>query len=142
MNEREIKFGTDEYHKSVDLRNKILRKPLGLEFSAEFLALEKNQYHLGIFDEDKIVGTLLLQILDEKTIKMRQVAVDQDSQSKGIGSKLVLFSERFIKEKGFEKITLNARDTAVTFYKKLNYKIVSDEFIEVGIKHFKMEKKI
>ncbi|MEA3451138.1 MAG: GNAT family N-acetyltransferase [Bacteroidota bacterium] len=142
MNEREVKFGSDSYHKSVELRDKILRKPLGLEFSLEFLASEKNQYHLGIFSGDKILGILLFQVLDNKVVKMRQVAVDNDFQSKGIGKKLVLFSERFAKEKGFEKIVLNARDTAVSFYKKLNYKIVSDKFIEVGIEHFVMEKDI
>ncbi|NOZ36403.1 MAG: GNAT family N-acetyltransferase [Chlorobi bacterium] len=39
-----------------------------------------------------------------------------------------------------QKIVLHARKTAVSFYLKLNYKIISEQFYEVGIPHFKMRK--
>lgn len=140
MEIREIKFGSDDYKKSIELRDKILRKPLGMVFTDDFLAQDEKQYNIGAFDGEKIVGILLFQVIEEKLVKMRQVAVDDNLQGKGIGRKLVEFSEKFIKDKGFNKIELNAREVAIPFYEKLNYKPVGKEFIEVGIVHIKMEK--
>lgn len=137
-----IQFGLDDYNKSIELRDKILRKPLGLEYSSDFLAAEKDQFHIGIFSDDKILGILLLQIIDPKTLKMRQVAVDEHLQGTGIGRKLVEFSEEFAFHKGFRKITLHARKTAVPFYEKLNYNIIGEMFLEIGIEHFEMEKEL
>jgi predicted GNAT family N-acyltransferase len=71
---------------------------------------------------------------------MRQVAVDDKQQNKGFGTELVETAEEFCREKGFTKIELNAREASVNFYLKLNYKIVGDPFIEVGIPHKKMIK--
>jgi len=73
---------------------------------------------------------------------MRQVAVDGTYQAKGIGKKLVEYSERLALEKNFDKIILNARDTAVKFYLKLGYRIEGEMFIEVEIPHYRMSKKL
>ncbi len=42
----------------------------------------------------------------------------------------------------FDKITLHARKNAVPFYLALGYKIIGEEFEEVGLPHFEMEKNI
>jgi len=42
----------------------------------------------------------------------------------------------------FKTMILTARKTAVDFYKKVGYKVVSDEFIEITIPHYKMEKNL
>ena len=76
------------------------------------------------------------------SIKMRQVAVAEQYQSKGLGSILVKESEIFCNEKGFTKIVLNARDTAIKFYKRLDYIQEGEPFTEVGIAHLKMYKAI
>ncbi len=142
MEERIIRFGTDDYHRALELRDEVLRKPLGLKFTQEFLASEKYHYHLGIFQGERIVAVLLLEPLAESSVKMRQVAVAEACQGQGIGRRLVEFCEYFAREKNFKKIILHARKTAVSFYEKLNYTVSSDEFLEVGIPHFKMEKKL
>ncbi len=73
---------------------------------------------------------------------MRQVAVDDGKQGTGLGKKLSLAAEAYAAENGFSVVYCNARKTAAPFYEKLGYKIVSDEFVEVGIAHFIMEKKL
>jgi len=49
-------------------------------------------------------------------------------------------SEKFAVVKGFEKIELHARDTAVDFYKKSGYIPEGNIFKEVGIDHLSMYK--
>jgi predicted GNAT family N-acyltransferase len=43
---------------------------------------------------------------------------------------------------GYHRIELHARDTAVPFYKKMNYSISGSVFKEVGIDHFFMSKEL
>ncbi len=133
-------FASPEYDEAVSLRYEVLRKPLGLEFTAQQLAEEFADVHIGAWTRDGMVGTLIMSQLDHGMVKMRQVAVSEGVQSQGVGSALVRFSEHWAISKGFTKLVLHARDTAVPFYKKLGYKSIGDAFVEVGITHQKMGK--
>jgi predicted GNAT family N-acyltransferase len=136
-----VEFATPEYDQTVQLRDKILRKPLGLHFTEEQLAEEFADFHLAAFTNDWVLrGCLVLTPKDEKTLKMRQVAVDESVQKTGVGRQLVEASEVLARQQGFDTMELNARDTAVPFYLKLNYTVVGERFEEVGIPHFKMMK--
>lgn len=137
---RQIAFGGEEHKKEIELRYKVLRQPLGLNYAQEQLDAEKDESHFAAFDGEKLVGCLLMKAIDNKESKMRQVAVDEDYQGKGVGKALVLYSEKFAAENGFSVITLHARKTAIPFYEKLGYQVVGEEFIEVAQPHFKMKK--
>ena len=139
----EILHFSDDYDVQVQIRREVLRIPLGLDFTEEELALEANEYHLGAWDEnDNLVAVLSLKPLSGNEIKMRQVAVKQSVQKSGIGRVLVLFAEQFALSKGYNRIVLNARDSAIDFYLFLNYSITGPQFIEVGLPHHKMFKNI
>ncbi|MEZ5007342.1 MAG: GNAT family N-acetyltransferase [Chitinophagales bacterium] len=142
INCKEVAFGSDLYHQSIDLRDRILRQPLGLQFSKEELLQENDSHHLVYLEKGEVIGVIVMRPIDENIFKMRQVAIDSIWQRKGIGQTLVNFSETFSKLKNRSKIILHARDTAIPFYQKLGYQTVGNEFVEVGIKHYKMEKAI
>jgi predicted GNAT family N-acyltransferase len=135
-------FNSELQKKSIELRYKVLREPLGLVYTAEQLAEEKDEIHIVAVLHDKVAGIVVLKKSDNNTLKMRQVAVDPELQQSGIGKKMVLFSEQWAKDNQYRKIELHARDTAKEFYLKMDYKITGDEFKEVGIPHFKMTKVI
>lgn len=139
----EIIFGTPEYDEAVRLRYDILRRPLGLFFNPEDLALEFDQIHIGCYNHHHILaGYLNLTPLNEKEVKMRQVAVAEHLQKSGVGRQMVDFAEKLAARKGFEYMVLNARETAVPFYDKLAYERIGERFEEVGIPHFKMKKRL
>lgn len=136
-----VPFATPEYHETILLRDDILRKPLGLEFSPEDLALEYDSYHLVLYDEHlSVAACLVLKPLSEDVAKMRQVAVRQKYQGMGLGKRLVHLSEIMLVKKGFKKLELHARKNVVPFYEKLGYAVEGKEFKEVGIPHLKMTK--
>ncbi|MCC6584871.1 MAG: GNAT family N-acetyltransferase [Chitinophagales bacterium] len=137
-----VEYDSPLQKKSVELRTKVLREPLGLVYTPEQLAAEKDEVHIIALSGDKVVGVLLLKIADKDLLKMRQVAVDTDCQQSGIGTLLVFFSEQYAKNNGFHIIELHARDAAKDFYLKQNYKVEGDMFAEVGIPHYKMKKKL
>jgi len=134
-----VEYKTADYYATVDLRNLILRKPLGLYFNPD----EHNEspdYHVATYQNNILIGCLMLTPIDAKTLKMRQVSVLDTMQGKGVGKEMVHFSEQFAKEKNFELMVLNARETAVKFYLGLNYIVVGEPFIEVTLPHRKMQK--
>ncbi len=135
-----INYFSTDYFLELALRNRILREPLGLEFSIDELAEEITQIHIGAYHENNLIGVLVLKPITEQLVQMRQVAVDEGFRANGIGKELVIFSEEYSKNLGYKKIILHARDTAIKFYDKLGYKKVGEEFIEVNIPHLEMEK--
>ena len=137
-----IRIGSDEYRAELVLRNELLRKPIGLDLYSEDLSREDMDCHIGAFLDGALVGCLILTPLGGGKIKMRQVAVKEEYQGLGIGKKLVAYSQGFARERGYRQIVLAARKTAVGFYEKLGYRVVGEEFLEVGISHFKMTKDI
>jgi predicted GNAT family N-acyltransferase len=138
-----IEYGTPEYDETISLRYEVLRKPLGMEYDPMDLSREYDQIHIGIYNKEfLLMGCLVLQASDEKRIKMRQVAVSERFQKKGVGAAMVAYSERIAQENNFKTMYCHARDTAVPFYKKMGYAKLGDEFTEVGIPHYQMEKQL
>lgn len=136
-----IDFATPEYDETVALRYEVLRKPLGLTYSVEQLSKEWSDVHLACYNaSSELIGCLILTKIDDKTLKMRQVAVASSYQGKGVGRKMVEASEAYAMLNGYEKIELNARATAIPFYLSLDYQSEGDTFVEVGIEHKKMIK--
>ena len=138
---RIIDHGTKEYRQMVNLRNEILRKPLGLALLAEELEKEKDDVLMGAFeDDDRLLGCCLLTKMDPATIRLRQMAVPNNMQGKGIGRALMVFAENIARDLGYKRLTMHARKTALGFYQKLGYQVTGDEFLEVTIPHYIMEK--
>lgn len=140
MEVRLVEHGSDDYVRTVDLRYEILRRPLGLTFDPDQLAAEDRELHLAIFDGDEVAACLVLTPLEAGDIKMRQVAVASNRQGTGLGRQLVDQSESVAKERGFRRMVLNARESAVPFYLRLGYAIEGEPFEEVTIPHRHMVK--
>lgn len=137
---RTVRHGSPEYWETVELRRRILRVPLGLDLDPEDLEKETRDLHVAAFEYAILQGCLVLTPQNSEEIKMRQVAVDDRIQGRGIGTEMVLFSERLARDRGYKSMVLNARDTAVPFYERMGYTKVGDEFEEVTIPHWRMAK--
>ena len=139
---RMIDHGTKEYLQMVHLRHDILRKPLGLNFDDAELEKEKEDILIGAFEDDRLLGCCLLSPMDSSTIRLRQMAVPKNMQGKGIGRALMIFAENIARDQGYKRLCMHARRTAIGFYEKLGYAVCGDEFVEVTIPHFTMEKSL
>jgi predicted GNAT family N-acyltransferase len=139
---KEIEHGSKEYRQMVQLRYEILRKPLGLDFTEEELSKEKNDILIGVIDDDKMLACCMLTKTKSDTVRLRQMAVHKNLQGKGIGASLMNFAENLARDRGYKNLVMHARKVAVGFYEKQGYKITGDEFIEVSIPHYLMQKKL
>lgn len=139
---KQIDYGTSEYKEELELRHRILTKPIGLNLFNENLLMEAKDYHICAFNENRIIGVAILTNFDDGVAKMKHLAIDETLQGQRIGSKVVEFAESLAVKNGFREIILDARKGAVNFYQRLGYKKISSEFVDIGIKHIKMKKVI
>lgn len=137
-----IDHGSTDYKKMIALRMEILRKPLGLTFSEADLDKEKDDILIGAFEEEDIMACCILTKVGEDTCKLRQMAVRPKMQGTGLGAAMMNYAEQLAKDAGFKKMVMNARKTAKGFYEKLGYETKGDEFVEVTLPHFYMQKNI
>lgn len=137
-----IEHDSPEYQQMVSLRKAVLRKPLGLDFDSEELEQERRNILIGAFEEDKILGCCMLIEENTDTLRLRQMAVYNEKQGKGLGRALMNFAENLARDRGYKWLNMHARANAVGFYEKMGYQVVSDEFTEITIPHVVMEKKL
>lgn len=140
MNLSIIQTGTPGYEDMIALRMKVLLDPIGVPRSYINPQKEKDDLLLVAEEEGRLTGCCILTRVDEHTIQLRQMAVDNSLHGKGIGAALVSFAEQTARERGYSLLTMNARDAVLDFYRKCGYSIASDQFFEVGIPHHRMEK--
>lgn len=140
----DVEFGSRRYDELVELRYKILLEPLGLKFLDSFRDKEVSYLHVACLDnlDDKIVGGLILAPLNDRQIRLMQVAVDPARQGEGIGRMLVGYAEKRAREAGYEIIVMHAMLSVVHFYEKLGYTQEGALFEEQGITFAKMVKNL
>ncbi len=137
---RKIDCDTPAHAAMVDLRDRILRKPIGLRVTPEEIARDMDDYLLGCYDGDALVGCLILQKGADGRVKMRQVAVDNTRQGQGIGAFMLKAAQDIVLGWGFGAMYCHARETARAFYTQNGWVVTSDTFDENGIPHCRMER--
>lgn len=130
------------YAEVFALRDEVLRRPLGMWLKNDDLTLDHVDIILTAQLDGKVIACLMLHHIDGQQVQLRQMAVSPEYQGKGAGRVLVQGAEQLAMEKGYSKMILHARKTAVGFYKSMSYEVCSDEYLEVGIPHYNMEKQL
>lgn len=137
-----IDYGSDEYKQMIALRNEILRMPLGMMLDESDITDDDDNILIGAFDDGKMLGCCMLVKQSPTCVVLRQMAVKNDLQGKGIGRALMSFAESIAHDIGYREMCMHARSTAAGFYEKLGYNTSGDEFEKLSIAHVLMKKRI
>jgi predicted GNAT family N-acyltransferase len=139
---RRITTQDPEYEQEKNLRNRVLRLPLGLVLSEADVRDEDAQLHLVALDgQGHVIGCLLVAFSGD-TARFRQMAVEESYRGRGIGTELIKQAEHDVRARNIHTVTLHARVTEKGFYEGLGYTATSGIFTEVTIPHIAMEKKL
>lgn len=123
----------------VALRQVILRDPIGLVYSEADLESERKERHLLALRSGALAGGLVVRELTRGRWKIRQVAVTEPQQGRGIGTLLMQHAMAAAVAEEISQIVLHSRAGVVAFYEKLGYTVAGEPFEEVGIPHRRME---
>jgi ribosomal protein S18 acetylase RimI-like enzyme len=131
-----------EWEDYFDLRWRVLRAPWDQPRGSEQDGRENNSQHLMVVGPDArplAVGRLHFNTPDEAQVRF--MAVDPQSQGRGLGSLILCEFERRARAAGATSIVLNARDDAQRFYRKHGFVLVGPaETIFATVKHVRMRK--
>lgn len=132
-----IKIEEITFQETFPVRHPVLRagKPIeNCHFDGDELDSTK---HFGIFIDNILVGvtSLFMQhhsFFDHQTqMQMRGMAILDSYQKQGLGEKLLVTCEDYLKKEKNALLWFNARAKAVPFYEKLGYQIIGNSF-EIG----------
>lgn len=137
----EVPCGSPEYRENLALRDRVLRKPLGLFLFDEDLSAEGGYRHFSAVENGRVVGTMMMLPDPDApdAVRMKQVAVEEAFRGRDIGRKLWELFRGAARREGAKRVTVHARKTAAGFYEKLGFSAAGGEFAEVGIPHIPME---
>ena len=133
-----------EFEKYYYFRWEYLRKDLNQEFGSERDDTENISIHRMIKNNNgEIIGIGRLHKVSSDTHQVRYFAVHKDYRRVGLGTYLMKDLEKIALKNKSDYIMLNARENALNFYEKLNYKIIKKTNLLFGkIQHYEMMKKI
>lgn len=131
-----------EFEEYYELRWQVLRKPWGKPRGSEKDDIEDKSIHIMI-KNDNILGVGRLHFNSDKEAQIRYMAVDAGYRKQGIGTMILKKLEEIARKKGAKYVILNARESAIEFYKKNGYHIIEKSYILFNsIQHFKMVKEL
>ena len=132
-----------EWQNYFIFRWELLRKPLGMSKESLEDDIEDSSYHLmGFNDENDVIASGRVHFNNKKEAQIRYMAVKDSYKRKGIGSEIVIKLEDYATSKGAERMVLNARENALSFYLSLGYIEKGPYQSDTGIPHSKMEKNL
>jgi len=133
----------------LNLRSKILRNNLDPNLYRFPGDKEINSFHVGAFNGNTLIGGVSVMKNECKKkelpncFQLRGLFVDKEFQHNGIGKTIVNFVENRLRDSGVNYLWMNARESAVLFYLKLNYSNSKISYVinEIGL-HYLMYKKL
>jgi predicted GNAT family N-acyltransferase len=129
-----VSHGSDTYREAVELRDDLLRNPMGMVTTREEQIAERDLIHVAGLRGGVVCATCLL-VLQGSSMRMKRVAVAAAVQNSGIGSDMLRFCEELALAHGAGEMVAHARKPAIRFYEKAGYVAEGDFFDEVGIPH-------
>ena len=122
------------------IRKKVFVEEQGVPEESEID--ESESIHLIGYDNGQPVATARIRPINETTVKIERVAVIKSHRGQGMGRMLMQAVESLAKDEGFYVATMNAQCHAIPFYESLNFKMRGNIFLEEGIEHIEMTKKL
>ncbi len=135
-----VQHGSPQHAQVDDLRERVLRRPLGLTLTAEDRTLQPGVLIFAAFKDGSPVASLMLEPCPAQTLKLRQMCVDTEQQQRGLGRGLVSYAEAHARGLGAQSIEMSARLAAAGFYEKLGYAAEGGIYDSLSIPHVKMRK--
>ena len=131
----------DELRAALDLRHEVFCVEQGVPVAADRDGHDDEAAHLVAELDGRVVGTCRL-LLDGRVARLGRMAVSRDVRGRGVGGLLLAESDRLAAANGAGRILLHAQVAARGVYDRAGYVPVSGVFVEEGIEHLTMEKRL
>ena len=122
---------------TLDLRHRILSPDKFID--SIILAEDDSGQHFGLFKNAQLISVISL-FIENDAAQFRKFATETSEQNKGYGSILLKHIIEESLKNEVKNIWCNARISALGFYEKFDFKVVSEKWIKNDVEYVKMER--
>jgi predicted GNAT family N-acyltransferase len=131
----------DEVSAALALRSRVFCEEQGVSFEADQDGRDSEATHIVAMDEGDVIGTCRL-LFRGQVARLGRLAVEPERRGDGIGAAILREADRVAAEAGAESIALHAQTYAQSLYEQAGYREYGLTFVEEGIEHVAMEKRL
>ena len=131
----------DEVAAALALRSRVFCEEQGVSFEADQDGRDPEATHIVAVDEGDVIGTCRLLFRGE-VARLGRLAVEPERRGDGIGAAILREADRVAVGAGAESIALHAQTYAQSLYEHAGYREYGPTFVEEGIEHVAMEKRL
>jgi predicted GNAT family N-acyltransferase len=113
----------------------------GVSIAADRDGRDGESTHLVAIEDDRVIGTCRL-LFRGQVARLGRLAVDPDHRGRGIAGELLELADRVAEDQGARSISLHAQTYARRLYLDAGYEERGPEFVEEGIEHVAMGKRL
>jgi predicted GNAT family N-acyltransferase len=130
-----------EIEVAKELRLRVFSEEQGVRPEADIDALDPEATHIVAVRRGDVVATCRLRF-PQGHCKLERMVVDKNLRRIGIGSELLAEAEREGTRQGASEMVLHAQRQAEGFYAACGYVAEGETFLEEGIPHVQMRKRL
>ncbi|MCX2741287.1 GNAT family N-acetyltransferase [Pontibacter anaerobius] len=134
----------EQFEQYYRLRYLTLRQPWGQPEGSERVDDDATALHAMLVNgAGEAIGVCRLHMNTPQEGQLRFMGIRGDQQGKQLGDRLLQYLEERARSLGAERMTLQARENAVNFYRRNGYEVVEKTYLLFGsIQHYLMAKQL
>jgi predicted GNAT family N-acyltransferase len=126
---------------ALELRGRVFCEEQGVSFEADQDGRDHEATHIVAVDDGVVIGTCRL-LFRGQVARLGRLAVQQERRGENVAAEILSEADRIATEAGSESIALHAQTYAQSLYERAGYVEYGPTFVEEGIEHVAMEKRL
>ena len=126
---------------ALELRARVFCEEQGVSFEADQDGRDPEATHIVAVDDGEVIGTCRL-LFRGPVARLGRLAVDQERRGESVAEQILSEADRIAAKAGSESIALHAQTYAQALYERAGYEEYGPTFVEEGIEHVAMEKRL
>ena len=126
---------------ALELRARVFCGEQGVSFEADQDGRDGEATHIVAVDDGVVIGTCRL-LFRGAVARLGRLAVERERRGKNVAAEILREADRIATEAGSDSIALHAQTHAQTLYERAGYHEYGPKFVEEGIEHVAMEKRL
>jgi predicted GNAT family N-acyltransferase len=131
----------EELSAALALRHEVFVVEQHVPVDDELDGRDDGALHLVAVEDGAVVATCRL-LADGATVKLSRMAVAASARRRGIASALLHEAEERAREQRGRRLALSAQTDALGLYERAGYTAYGSRFMDAGIEHLMMEKRL
>jgi len=127
---------------ALEVRRQVFVVEQGIPEAVEMDGNDAKALHMVVKDGQMVIGTARIRFLANHQAKLERMAVLKSLRGGDIGEGIISFLNNELKIIGVERIVLHAQYSVVDFYRSCGFDETGLPFLEAGVQHIRMTKKL